>query len=556
MTEMIETAPPSARLSEYPPDMPDTRPWYRRLFFQALSAHLVTVVAVLAISALALVRHTGQTLEREYGERALAVAESVAAMPIVRESVADPASSEWLQPIAEEIRLATGMTFVVIANDQGIRRTHPNPERIGEVLSTDPGDALEGRSGIYVQEGTLGLSVRGKVPIRAGDGIVIGVVSVGILTGSVSAALRSQIPTFLAWAGGALLLGAAMAWLAAHRIRRQTLGLEPDEIASLYEHRQAMLHGIREGVIGLDRSGSINLMNREAARLLGLDDSALGRPLAQVAGSVALIDLSNRPGVESDVHITFGETVLSVSAMPVEVRGERVGSVITIRDLTELDSLQGEVRSVRNLLDGLRAQAHEFTNTLHTVSGLIEIDRSADAVALIAEHAATHQRLASAFEREIGDPFLVALLLAKSAVAAERGIDFRVEAASLSGVAIVHGKELITVIGNLVDNAFDALAGSRNAGGRVMVTLTPEGPDLAVRVADNGPGVDPAIRDSIFETGFSTKARVHHSGIGLALVRSTVEALGGTVRLDAGENTAFEVHVPNEIAVASPVGVA
>jgi two-component system CitB family sensor kinase len=258
--------------------------------------------------------------------------------------------------------------------------------------------------------------------------------------------------------------------------------------------------------------------------------------------------------VESDVQITFGETVLSVSAMPVEVRGERVGSVITIRDLTEIDSLQGEVRSVRNLLDALRAQAHEFSNTLHTVSGLIEIDRAEDAVALIAEHAATHQRLASAFEREIGDPFLLALLLAKSAVAAERGIAFRVEAASLSGVAIVHGKELITVIGNLVDNAFDALAGSRNAGGRVTVTLTPDGPDLAVRVADNGPGVDSSIRESIFDTGFSTKARVDHSGIGLALVRSTVESLGGTVRLEVGDDTAFEVHVPNEIAVAYQVG--
>lgn len=535
--------------------MPGTRPWYRRLFFQPLSLHLLTVVLVLGVAAYALVRNTSATLEREYGERALAVAESVAAMPIVRNTVSDPTSSEWLQPIAEDIRIATGMTFVVIADAQGIRRTHPNPERIGQLLSTDPGDALAGISGIYVQEGTLGLSVRGKTPIRDQAGEVIGVVSVGILTGSVAAALRSEVPTFLAWAGAALLLGTAMAWLAAHRVRRQTLGLEPDEIASLYEHRQATLHGIREGVIGLDRSGAINLMNREAARLLSLDDGAVGRPLSQAVDSPALVDLGANPGREADVQITFGDAVLSANAMPVEVRGDRVGSVITLRDLTELDSLQGEVRSVRNLLDALRAQAHEFSNTLHTVSGLIEIDRASDAVALIAEHAATHQRLASAFEREIGDPFLVALLLAKSAVAAERGIDFRIEAASLSGVRLTHGKELITVIGNLVDNAFDAVAGPRNAGGRVQVTLSPQGRNLVVRVIDNGPGIDPVVREAIFESGFTTKAKQHHSGIGLALVKSTIESLGGTVGIIAGESTVFEVHLPEEIAVPISVGV-
>jgi two-component system CitB family sensor kinase len=311
-----------------------------------------------------------------------------------------------------------------------------------------------------------------------------------------------------------------------------------------------MLHGIREGVIGLDRAGSINLLNQEASRLLGLDQSALGRPLSQVVQSPALVELSIQPGRKPDVQFNHGDVVLSASAMPVEVRGEKVGSVITLRDLTELDSLQGEVRSVRNLLDALRSQAHEFSNTLHTVSGLIEIDRAAEAVELIAQHTATHQRLTSAFERSIGDPFLVALLLAKSAIAAERGIDFRIEAESLSGVRLSHGKELITAIGNLVDNAFDAVTGSRGPGGRVEVSLASEGGDLVVRVTDNGGGIDPEAGKAIFEGGYTTKSRQEHSGIGLALVRSTVERLGGSVRLVPGTKTCFEIHLPNEIAVA------
>jgi two-component system, CitB family, sensor kinase len=529
-------------------------PWYRRLFIQVLSLQLVPLLLVMAITALALIRHTGDTLEAEYGQRALAVAHSVALNPVVRETVEDDASSTWLQPLAEEVRLATGMTFVVIANAEGIRRAHPNPERIGEALSTDPSEALRGLSGTYVEEGTLGLSVRGKAPILDREGEVIGVVSVGILTGSVSAALRSELPTFLLWAGVALVVGAAMAWLAARRIRRETLGLEPAEIASMYEHRQAMLHGIREGVIGLDRTGNVNLLNREAARLLDVDESVLGRPLTDAITSPALVDLG-QAGEGADVLINFGDIVLSASAMPVAVRGERVGTVVTMRDLTELDALQGEVSSVSNLVDALRAQAHEFSNILHTVSGLIEIDRADDAVAVIATHSATHQRLASAFEREIGDPYLVALLLSKSAVAAERGIDFRVVATSLSGVHLTHGQELISVIGNLVDNAFDAVAGARHAGGWVEVRLFPEGRKLVVWVTDNGGGVSLEHRRSIFERGFTTKSTTDHSGLGLPLVRKVVTSLGGTVELLAGDDTTFEIHLPDELDIDEPVEV-
>lgn len=531
--------------------MPVKKPWYRRLFFQVLSLHLAAVLLVLAISAVALIRHTGATLESQYGERALAVAEAVASMPLVRDTVAMEESAEWLQPLAEDIRIATGMTFVVIANAEGIRRSHPNPDRIGHPVSTDPSEALQGISGIYVEEGTLGLSVRGKAPIRAGNE-VIGLVSVGILTGSVAEALRAQLPTFMLWAGIGLLPGVAMAWLAARRIRRKTLGLEPDEIASMYEHRQAMLHGIREGVIGLDKSGHVNLLNQEAARLLDLEDAMLGRRFADIVASPALLDLSREPGHHSDVQITHGDIVLTASAMPVLVRGEQVGSVITLRDLTELDSLQGEMQSVRDLLDALRAQAHEFSNTLHAISGLIEIDRATEAIDLIAEHTATHQRLASAFEQEIGDPYMVGLMLAKSAVAAERGIDFRVETESLAGVKLMHGKELISVLGNLVDNAFDALIGSRHAGGRVQVSLQSQGRDLVIRVSDNGRGVPPEARSSIFESGFTTKSSQIHSGLGLALVKATVEDLGGTVSLETGPLTIFTIRLPDEIAV--PVG--
>lgn len=531
-------------------------PWFRRLFTQTLAFLLGIIALALVVAAFAFARQTQATLEEQYGLKALAVAESVAAMPIVKGNVADPDSATVLQPVAESVREAADVSFVVIADVNGIRRSHPNPERIGHRVSTDPSRALAGISDVYTQTGTLGPSVRGKVPIYGDDGDIVGLVSVGTLTVTVAEAFRGELPAVLLGSGIAMMLGALGAWVLARRIRSQTQGLEPAEIAALYERREAMLLGIREGVIGLDPTGHLNLVNQEATRLLGVDEQSLGRPLIEVVPSSALERLVRDDTTEHrDIEMLIGDQTLLVNFMPVMVRNQRIGSVVTLRDRTELDGLLGELESVQGLVDALRAQAHEFANNLHTISGLIELGRTDDVLELISDQFATHQRLTSAYGKQISDPLLVSLLLAKSAIATERGIGFTVESDDLADAELVGTRDLITILGNLVDNALDSVAGPRNTGGAVSVHFRRQDAALTISVSDNGSGIPLDVRASIFQEGFTTKGTHAHAGIGLALVTSAVTALGGTISVEHDNGTSFHVVIPDafELAEVEPV---
>jgi two-component system CitB family sensor kinase len=527
--------------------MPRTR-WYARLFTQTLALQLAVLAVVLAFMALAFSRYTRVNLERQYGERALAVAQSVAAIPDVRKLVADADSWKVLQPLAEEIRESTGVSFVVIADEHGIRRSHPNPDEIGQRVSTDPGPALQGVSDVYTQVGTLGPSVRGKAPIWSDSdaGEIIGLVSVGVLTGAIDEAAGRQLPALLAFSGGALALGALGSWVIARRVRRQTLGLEPAEIAALFENREAMLLGIREGVVGVDGDGCLNLINQEAVRLLEIDGEAavLGKPVTAVIDSSPITQIVEAPDPQQDVAVAFGDRILLINAMPVQVRSERVGTVITLRDHTELEDLVNELENAHSVVDALRAQAHEFSNTLHAVAGLIELGKGHDALEFITDQVAIHQGLTTAYRDRIGDPLLVALLLAKSAVASERGIAFQVDAESLEGVRITEPRRVLTVVGNLVDNAFDSVGGLRYSGGRVDVAFRADGVDLDVRVADNGAGVPPEHLNELFDAGFTTKDRRLHSGVGLSLVRQAVGRRAGSIRVSNDGGAVFTAVLP------------
>ncbi len=523
-----------------------TLPWYRRLFTQTLALQLVITAVVLSVAGVIFAWRAHGTLTEQHGQRALAVAQTVAAMPAVADNVSDPNSPQLLQPLAERIRITTDLSFVVIADTNGIRRSHPNPDRIGRRVSTDPSDALSGTSAVYTQTGTLGTSVRGKVPIYGRDGDIVGLVSVGILTGTIAEAFRGELPAVLFGSALAMLLGAFGAWILARRIRSQTRGLEPADIAALSERRRAMLMGIREGVIGLDADGRINLVNPEASRLLGVDERHLGRRLAEVLPSTALESLTcDLEAVHRDVEVAIGDQTLIVNAMPVVVQEQPIGAVVTFRDRTELVGVMGELESVNHLVDALRSQAHEFSNTLHTISGLIELQRTVEALELISDHTLTHQRLTSAFEELIADPLLVGLLIAKSALATERGIDFQVDADGLAETRLRAPRELITVVGNLVDNAFDSVARPRNTGGRVTVEARRLGDALSIVVADNGSGISDDDFHRVFEPGFTTKSADTHGGIGLTLVAESVDALGGTIVVERERGTVFSVSIPN-----------
>jgi len=506
------------------------------------------VLLVVLVGALAAVLVIRTQLDRSYEGRSLAVADSVAALPLVREAVRAGDPDRSLQPLAEQIRLATGATFIVITDERGIRFSHPNPDRIGEMVSTDPEPALSGVRWSGTQEGTLGVSVRGKVPIVDDGGTVVGMVSVGFLQAEVGSQLLSQLPTLAAFLAAAITLGALGSLLLARHLKSQTFGLEPAEIAGLLEQREAILHGIREGAVAVDLDGRITLVNDEARRLLAVDPGAVGRRVDEVVGQGRVRDVLAGVLDRPDQLVITGGRVLVANRMPVYIDGVVTGSVVTFRDRTELAEVLRELEGVRSVTDALRAQAHEFSNRLHTIVGLVELGRHGEAVRLSTEDAVVHQELIETLLGRVGDPTLSALLLAKAVVASERGISLRLSDDTLLVDEIDDPRDLVTVIGNLVDNALDAVAAGPTSDGRwVDVGVHAEADAIVVRVHDSGPGVDQANVDRLFEEGFTTKETGGQSmrGLGLALVQQVVRRRGGDISVTSEGGAAFTVRLPD-----------
>ncbi|MEU6862843.1 ATP-binding protein [Streptomyces sp. NPDC046876] len=513
----------------------------RRAVSQILLTQLAIAAGVAVLATGLFLAPLGAQLDDQAMRRALAIAQSAAADPSLAADLLDsgPTADSPVQASAERIRRATGAEYVVVMDLDGIRRSHPAPDRIGRPVSTDPSDVLAGREVMEIDQGTLGRSARGKVPLVAADGEIVGAVSVGIAYDSVRARLLHAVPGLLAYAGGALAAGALAAYLLSRRIHRQTRDLAFSDIAGLLAEREAMLHSIREGVIALDGDGRVRLVNDEAARLLGLAPDAAGRSLDDLLGTGRTADVLTGRVTGRDLLAVQGRRVLVANRMPTEDGG----AVATLRDRTELEHLRRELDSTQGLIDALRAQDHEHANRLHTLLGLLELGLHEEAVEFVAEVAGGHRSTAEQVTEKVRDPLLAALLVGKATVAAERGVPLRLADTTFLPDRLIDPGGLVTITGNLVDNALDAAAGS--AAPLVEVELRCEGRTAILRVRDSGPGVPEARREEIFTEGWSTKQPQGHRerGLGLALVRRLAERQGGTVRAGGAADGGAEFSV-------------
>jgi two-component system CitB family sensor kinase len=529
----------------------------RRLSSQILVLQLLILAGTLIVGfALALHDVRGR-VDREYEQRALVAARAVAAAPEIAAVVAREDRSGVVQRRAEAVRRATHMDFVVVTDARGIRYSHPNQALLGRRVSTDPSDALAGHTVLAVETGTLGRSARAKVPLRAADGRIVGIVSVGILEGALIKEVSGFLGAMALYLAVALGVGVVASLMLARRLKRQTFGLELDELASLVHEREAMLHGIREGVVIVDPNGRVLLVNAEAQRLIDLPEkNAEGRTVDDVAGSSRLADLLAGRTAGEDLILVHGDRVIVASRMAVHRQGRHLGAVVTLRDRTELESLVRELDSVRGLSDAMRAQAHEFSNRLHTLSGLLALGHYDEAQRFIAEVTDADANLRRALSERIADPRIAALLLAKSVVAAERGLELQlVEDAHLEH-SLVDAREGLTVLGNLIDNALDAAAAGERRPPLVRVFLADDAGALLVRVRDTGAGVPPSERERVFEPGYSTKAGAGR-GVGLSLVRELVERRGGWVEVDDAEDgrggAVFTAWLPEAVSAETTV---
>ncbi|MEU0008829.1 sensor histidine kinase [Streptomyces sp. NPDC006314] len=538
------------------PAIPRPRSLAGQLF--AMQAVLIAVV-VAGYALFTYVSDRGQA-EDAAVRQVTAVARSIADAPSVRSAIRTPDPTADLEPYALQVMRDTDVDFVTIMNPDGIRWTHPDRKQIGKRFLGRIGPAQHGHTLTETYTGTLGPSVRAVTPVEE-NGRVIGLVSAGIKVEAISARAQDQVTALLGVAGGALLLGAVGTYVVNARLRRHTHGMNATELSRMHDYHQAALHAVREGLLMLDGQYRVALINDGGRELLGVgeEEDVVGRSVADLGLPAPLTGalLASEPRVD-EVHLTASR-VLVVNTSPVS-GGERRGTVATLRDVTELQSLMGELDSERGFTQALRSQAHEAANRLHTVVSLIELGRAEDAVEFATAELELAQALTDQVVAAVSEPVLAALLLGKTAQANERGVELVVSRDSRLDDGLlpqsVSARDLVTILGNLIDNAVDAAQGSVSA--RVTVTAYASAAELVLRVSDTGPGVDPSHADLVFQRGFSTKpAGPGGRGLGLALVRQAVTRLEGTLTVaesdEEGEGGAvFEVRLPLRTATVGP----
>jgi len=511
------------------------------------AAQVAALVLLSSVMTLLLWLDTRADVDRDAARVSLAVSTALAHDPFVIAAVQGDDPSSDLQPYAVSVMDSAHLDFITIMDTDGTRYTHRNEEEIGRTFLGSTDAALAGRSITETFTGTLGPSVRAVVPVEV-DGEVVALVSAGVTVSNVAATLVPRLPFVF---GAALLLvalGSLAAFVARRYLKRLTGSMQPSELTRMVGFYESVLHSTREGVVLVDDRHRVVLYNDEAADLLELPPATRNPQPVPVAdlelpASIArLLESGDRAVEESHVA---GDRVLLVNqehAVPAGSAAGAVGTVMTLRDRTEVRRLSGELESVRTLTGALRSQTHEYANRLHTIVSLLELDRTRDAIDFIADEVRVSQSLTDDLMGAESNPALAALLLGKTAQARERGVEFTVSVGSELAASSVGPSELVSVVGNLIDNAFDAAAAGVPPA---IVEVAISGDDgLEVRVSDSGRGVEPADERRIFDRGFSTKTGTTDHGFGLAVVREIVERHGGTVSLGQRGRTTFVVRFP------------
>lgn len=492
------------------------------------------------------------SVEEQMGERALNVAQSVAKMPAIIDAIQSENPSETIQPIVEDLRAQTGAEFIVVGDKDGIRVAHPIVDRIGKpMVGGDSQRALAGgESYVSKAEGSLGLSLRGKTPIFE-DGKVIGIVSVGFLTENIEQKIDQFELKVMSLIGTILLLGLAGGFFIARNVKRSIFGLEPSEIGAIYSERNTILQTVREGIIAVDKKGEITLANQEAHNMLNVneDESLEGKDILSVLPKTRMPEVLRTGKAEYDKEITIGKNPVIVNRIPIIQNGEITGVVSSFRRKTEIEALSRELSQVQSYANVLRSQTHEYANKLYTILGLIQLGAYDEAIDLIHKEAIGYQEVVQLLVKAVPNPIISALILGKYHRAHELRITFSIdEDSNMSDLPDrLEQEKIVTILGNLIDNAMDAVLEKKEDERMIHLFMTDIGRDLIFEIDDSGNGVHEDEVEQIFERGVSSKKGEDH-GIGLSLVKNALDNLGGYVTISTSRygGAAFTVVIPKE----------
>ncbi|PHQ75991.1 MAG: histidine kinase [Marinobacter sp.] len=499
--------------------------------------------------------YLSDSLFDEIGQRALMVSKTVAAAPSVIKGVRQR-DIEGLNRLAKRLTRTNEALFIVIGDHQGIRLAHPSLDRIGHSMADDDGDKgllalVDGEAYVARATGSLGESMRGKSPvIEPETGDIIGIVSVGYGVDQVDATIKRYSFVLYTVVGLTLLVSILIAMVIAGRFKRSIFGLEPEEIARLFQERDATLQSVREGIIAINRDGVITTFNRTALETLGIDpDTPLsGRPILDVLPESDLLSVLESGMPDFDREAWLRNRQMIVNRLPVRQGAEITGVVASFRLKDEVDQVSRQLTRIQQYADTLRSQTHEYSNKLHTIAGLIQIEAYDDALNLIGSEVSDHQALIHLLLEAVPDPVIAGCLMGKYNRAREMGLGLQIDAESrmVDIPADMPRDQLVSVLGNLIDNALEATRHQTGEGGRVQLSMTDLGHELIFEVEDQGPGIPEDSQQKIFEKGVTTKQGAEEHGYGLHLVRQFLNRWGGSITVEnlPGVGSRFTLYLP------------
>lgn len=483
-----------------------------------------------------------EIMEEQIGQRALSISKTISMMPEVIELVESDDKEGKLQSMILHIQRNIDAQFIVIGDKESIRLTHPIEERIGEkMVGEDNEPALEyGLYYISSSTGTLGPSIRGKSPIFDLNGNIIGIVSVGYLETKVKQITEQYHGEFINYLYGALFLTILMAFLLSRKIKSSLLGYEPKEISRLFLEKEAILNAVKEAIIATNTRGQITLCNEVARHYFNLSKHPISPPLA-----LQKFLLTCKEMRDVNIEIDGVDYICNLSLIIQDKK--TVGMVASCRKKEDIDALVWELTRVKQYSERLREKKHEFSNLLHLISGHIQIGEYDKAIALITKDHLPDEKIIEDFQNNINDPTVASIFIGKYYFAFDKGVKLKLDenSAIREPIDFSISKHLLTVLGNIINNAIDAAKDSPLK--EVTLFATDMGNDYLFEIEDSGKGIDPAIINTIFIKGFSTKGDLH-SGYGLFFVKNALEWLGGFITMEKGKSgTIASIHIPKGI---------
>lgn len=515
----------------------------------------ILIIGIISIFGFFLHSFTSSTLEDQIGKRALSVAKSVAHMPAIREAFQQEDPAAIIQEIVLPIQQDVGAEFIVVGNTESIRYSHPNTELIGEkMIGEDNTPALlHGESYVSTAEGSLGLSIRGKTPIYSNNGEIIGVVSVGFLNDDIQAIITERSHALWVTLSLIALIGIIGAIYIARYIKKLLSNKEPEEITQLMIEKEAILQSTHEGIIAVDNHNIITMMNVAAQQLLFKqqvkENEYVGKPIQEMIPhsniSSVLHNMSQTPNKE----MIFGDHVVLVNQTPMHSNQTKIGTVLTFRAKTEMEGIIQELSRIKQYANAQRAQTHEFSNKLYTILGLLQLDQQEEAIDFIKKNSKISQKWEQFLTNHFTDPTIPAILQGKFNQANELGIKMTVHPDSQISYSFSEEEKdvLLTVLGNLIENAIEAVKNQAPDKRHVSILFTDIGDDVVIEVEDSGPGVATADIPHIFNQGFSTKEG-NNRGIGLALSYQAIQQIGGQITIEEGDmgGACFVMTIPKK----------